>query len=195
MALLESIFLVNDRNGPSPEERDTVARIRSGDYAAFEGLYRTCARPLLAFAERIVANPEAAEEVVHEVFLNIWKGRETWRPRGQVKTYLYGAVRNRALREKQNRRRMEPLGFRAETEADVAGSHPDRLLQQAELERAVSRAVEALPERQGLVFTLSRRHEMTYAEIAAVLGIAPATVEVHMVRALRFLRKRLRDFL
>jgi RNA polymerase sigma-70 factor (ECF subfamily) len=65
----------------------------------------------------------------------------------------------------------------------------------AEFERAVKRAIGQLPHRCGEVYALSREHFLSYAEIGEVLGISPKTVEVHMGRAFKLLRKALAPYL
>src|SRR6059058_3973026 len=78
------------------DERAWADRIRAGDIAAFETLYRTYWQRLFAFAFRYVQSKEDAEELVQEVFFRIWRGRAQWMPAGAVRNYLYLAVRNAA---------------------------------------------------------------------------------------------------
>jgi len=69
----------------------------------------------------------------------------------------------------------------------------DDALHHEELEQRAREAVDALPERRRQIFLLSRRHELTYTEIAGALDLSVKTVETQMSRALRFLRERLED--
>src|SRR2546421_4233159 len=78
------------------DERAWADRIRAGDIAAFETLYRTYWQRLYAFAFRYVQLKEDAEEIAQEVFFRIWRGRAQWMPAGAVRNYLYLAVRNAA---------------------------------------------------------------------------------------------------
>ena len=78
------------------EERAWVERIRAGDPAAFEALYRAYWERLYAFAFRYLRSKEDAEEIVQEVFFRIWRGHAHWVPAGAVRNYLYLAVRNAA---------------------------------------------------------------------------------------------------
>jgi RNA polymerase sigma-70 factor (ECF subfamily) len=168
-----------------------VERIRAGDESAFEALFYAYHEPLCRFACRFVDAPDVAEEIVQEVFLFVWERRESWDVRESAKTYLFSAVRNASvsyLRHEQVVRRHE-----AETVPLLvqANDNTDEQLASNELVRAVHAAVRRLPHRCQLVFTLHREQGLTYAEIAAVLGISPKTVEVHMGRALKALRKSL----
>lgn len=173
------------------QSTDLVERIRAGDAAAFEALFHAHHASLCAFAYRYVGARDLAEEIVQEVFLFVWERRETWDVRTSVKNYLLTAVRNAAvsyLRHERVVRRRE-----AETIALFSRSTPtaDRELHNTELAGLVQRAVDRLPDRCRLVFTLHREQGLTYVEIAEVLGISPKTVEVHMGRALKGLRKAL----
>lgn len=179
------------------EDQELVDRIRQGDHAAFEALFRVYHQDLLRFAHFYVKRLAVAEELVQDIFHNIWQRRRSWKPRGALRSYLYGAVRNHANKYLRGRKVRDRYRTRKQLEADrrIADETPERELRRKELSEAVRGAIAMLPERRRQVFKLSRQQGLTYAEIAAVLGISENTVEVHMVRALKFLRKRVSDLL
>jgi len=74
-----------------------VARVRAGDEGACETLFRTFHAPLWKFAYGYVRSREAAEEIVQEVFLALWRNRATWEVHTSVRAWLFGAVRHQAL--------------------------------------------------------------------------------------------------
>ena len=84
---------------------------------------------------------------------------------------------------------------RAAVEADEAAPGADEELRYGEVAKAAARAIESLPERCRLVFTLSRQQHLTYAEIAQTLDISVSTVETQMWRALKILRAKLAPYL
>jgi RNA polymerase sigma-70 factor (ECF subfamily) len=176
-------------------ERAWISRIAAGDEAAFETLFHAYHARLCAFAYRYVGAHDLAEEMVQEVFLFIWDRRETWDVRTSLKSYLFAAVRNAAL----SYLRHERVVRRHDAETVELFTRPtpstDSEVRTTELVAAVQRAVNRLPERCRLVFTLHREQALTYAEIAEVLAISPKTVEVQMGRALKTLRKALAGFL
>lgn len=167
-----------------------LERIRSGDEAAFEALFRAFAPGLCALAARYVGSRAVAEELVQELFLDIWTRRAHLVVDRSVASYLQTAMRHRALNHLRHERRMVmPLpddGRRDESDAAAPGE--SELLDALELQDAI----EHLPARCRLIFTLSRQQDMSYAEIAASLGLSIKTVETQMGRALRSLRERLR---
>jgi len=173
-----------------------AAGVRSGDGASFEALFRRYYAPLHAFARGYVGTAEAAEDVVHDVFLRIWARRDAWVVRASVKSYLYAAIRNHALDDRRRRRPevewCEPAGPTDDGD-DVAPLHAsaDAALLTSETHDAVECAVAALPGRTRRTFLLSREHGLTYGEIAAVMNVSVKTVETQIGRALKALRAAL----
>ena len=135
-----------------------------------------------------------AEELVQDVMLELWRRRETLAAEGSAQAYLFQATRNRVL----NHLRHIKIEQRSEPEIrDEHASVPraDTTVVQEELDVAVQRAVQSLPDRCREVFELSRVHGLKYAEIAKTLGISVKTVEAQMGKALRILRERLAPWL
>ena len=168
-----------------PHPIEWLERVRCGDEAAFESLFRAFAPGLCAFVARYVGSRAVGEELVQDLFLKLWQKRAELAVEQGVTTYLFTAARNRAI----NYLRHEAVAARAA--AGVVGRIDDasqpreaELLEMLDLQDAVDR----LPARCRLIFTLSRQHDMTYAEIARSLGLSVKTVEVQMGRALKALR-------
>jgi RNA polymerase sigma-70 factor, ECF subfamily len=187
-----SLQRVDIRPGAPDDDIACLERIRAGDAVAFEELFRRYAEPLYDCAHGYVGSRDAAQEIVQQVFVNVWERRCEWDVSHTVATYLFRAVRNGSLNALRDRRR--GLAFRARLSDTVTRTAPDiaQEIEAAELAVAVARVVARLPARCREVFRLNRYHHLTYAEVAEVLGLSVKTVEVHMARALRELRTRLR---
>jgi len=188
------------RSAVPGRDRAWVAAIRRGDPAAFEAMFRAYRGDLVGFVASLLRSEPAAEDVVQELFLRIWRQREDWELAGPLNTYLFRAARNGAI-SRMRRERVE-LSFqrrvRAGAEGPVLGSArvpgADELLRARELEQAIMAAVDELPDRCREVFQLARYHRLSHAEVGQVLEISVNTVEVQMTRALAHLRKRLAEF-
>lgn len=173
-------------------------RIRAGSHHAFERLFFAYASDLCAFAAQHLDEEETAEDIVQEVFCDLWRRRESWHPGGTTKAYLYSAVRNKALDHLDHRR--VGRNYRAAKKRDQrhgrcgAEDEPLRDLQSRELREMLNQAVESLPERRRMVYCMVRRHGMSYAEVSDSLDIATKTVENQMGRALKTLRDRLDEY-
>src|SRR5215217_1297158 len=174
---------------------DWIARIRSGDEAAFEALFRALAPGLCALVTRYVGSRGAAEELVQELFFDLWQRREQLAPEQAITGYLHVAARNRALNWLRHERRITPwsaaMALQHDAEVDPSSPSEGELLDALELQDAIAQ----LPARCRLIFTLSRQQDMSYAEIAGSLGLSIKTVETQMGRALKALRERLRHLL
>lgn len=179
----------------NPSDQQWAEHIRDGSYEEFARLFHTYYKELVCFSEGYVRMPEVAEGLVQEIFVNIWRGRQTWNPRGTLKAYLYGAARNHSLKYLRRRRTTRRIKDELSRWAAVSEEGPDADVEYEEFSRAVRRAIEQLPERRRQVFKLSREQGLTYAEIAAVMDISVNTVENQMVRAMKSLRSRLSAFL
>jgi RNA polymerase sigma-70 factor, ECF subfamily len=170
------------------DDRALAGRIRVGDIAAFEALYRTYWQRLYTFAFRYVHSKEDAEEVVQEVFFRIWRGRAHWAPAGAVRNYLYLAVRN-AARDRLERA-VVARRWRLGQVATVTEIQSD--LDAADLIAAVERALAELPSKRSAVCRLRLIDDLSYAQIADRLGICQKTVETQLARGLKFVRGRIR---
>lgn len=173
-----------------------VARIRGGDEIAFAAMFDAFCRPLLAFACAQLRSRGAAEEVVQDLFTSIWMRRSAWVVRRSLRTYLFQAVRNRVLNYQRDMRARMSHWAPPDLAADMLAAQPapqraDDRVGVDELRHAVAHAVSALPARNREVFLLVRRHHLSYAEAADVLGVSPKAVEQHMMRAFHALRVRL----
>jgi RNA polymerase sigma-70 factor, ECF subfamily len=175
-------------------DRALVDRIRGGDRQAFEVLFREMYQSLVAFAARYVGD-DRAEELVQELFLDLWAARDRWDVHGSVRSYLFTAARHRALNVRR-RDAVERDWATEESHDDVRALHPHPVIPDAALEReeeqqAVAAAFALLPERCRLAMQLRWRDGLSYAEIAEVLGISVKGVENQLGRGLRALRQRL----
>lgn len=169
---------------------EQTEQIRHGDREAFKELFHAQYEALCRYAYRHVGALEVAEDLVQNVFFDLWKRRATWDPRHSPRAFLYGAVRNQ-IRKHHRRSSIRNHVTGADVVDDLpAQEDPEAALHDRDLHRMKDQALDALPLRCRHVFMLSREHGLTYAEIAAVLSISIKTVETHMGRALQLLRGR-----
>jgi RNA polymerase sigma-70 factor (ECF subfamily) len=185
--------------GRRQELQSLVALVRAGNEAAFEQLFREYYNPLCVFVQRYVGGAEVAEELVETVFARLWEQRERWEVRGDLTAYLYSAARNQAVTYRRHaavERRMRERSLRDGVSPGVSQVRydPQQQSEADELTTAIRNAVECLPERSRLIFTLRWQHHLSYAEIAATLDIATKTVETQLNRALKALRVHLRPY-
>ncbi|MFT4024275.1 MAG: RNA polymerase sigma-70 factor [Flavihumibacter sp.] len=160
----------------------------------FEGLFRTYYKPLHAYALTMLKDPAQAEEMVQQVFVNLWEKHQQLGIRQSATAYLYRAVHNRCLNQLKHEKvkaayqqynQLRPVDYPS------AASR----VQLTELQEKLDDALSALPEQCRTVFQMSRFEELRYQEIAGRLSISVKTVENQMGKALRLLREKLADYL
>lgn len=162
-----------------------------------EELFREHYVELCAFVYGYVASDDAAEDVVQDIFLSIWKDPARWTERAdKLRILLYVAARNRALDHLRYRQVRERHARRA-TGADLPNPFPaaDIALAQQEIEVALNSAIAELPGSARQIFLLNREEGLTYREIAERLGISIKTVETQMSRSLKKLRSSMAEYL
>lgn len=175
--------------------KEWVEQASLGNHDAFEKIFLRFYGPLCKFAWRFLNSRHIAEEVVQDAFLSMWESRETLDSGQNIKSYLYQAVRNRAL----NYIKHEKVAERHNREITWINPEPatqiHSLDEESEFVRQVQQAISHLPEGARQIYKLSRKDGLTYQEIAEVLDISPKTVESQMSRALKMLRNTLSKFI
>ncbi len=174
------------------QDAHQAARIRSGDEYAFRDLFRSYYTLLVKLAWRFVRDKQLAEDVVADVLLKIWQNRSDWHPEISIKAYLFQATRNQAINQAKRQQREQERFSDVDEFVSTANVTPEDILHQKEIAEEISRAIHQLPDRGRDIFRMHRFDHFKYNEIAKALNIHVGTVETHMVRALKFLRNRLK---
>jgi RNA polymerase sigma-70 factor (ECF subfamily) len=169
-------------------EAQLIAGIRAGDRTAFEIVYRTYYPQLVAFAQRhgACSKPDA-KEIGQEIFLSIWRNRNTWDVRSGLEAYLFGAVRNRVRRACRFR---PPQELRATTRTSVDNSGEHRPII-SELTATINAIVSDMPTRCRDIYHLHHTEGLNTRAIAKALDLAIPTVKRHHARALHLLARGL----
>lgn len=172
-----------------PGDEALIVQVARGDRTALAALYDRHVGVMTALAQRILGNPRDAEDLIHDVFVEVWQRAGDFDPsRGGVRTWMLVRVRSRCLDRKKSpavkRRRALPEGD------DVLGADPRA--NDADLDGARLReALDALPPDQRAVLVLGYFEGLSSSEIAAHLGIPIGTVKSRVSAALGKLRERL----
>lgn len=171
-----------------------VARIAAGDQGALAELYDCTAAKLLGFALLIVKDQQDAEEVVCDVYLQLWRSSLRYDPtRGSVLAWMLAICRARAIdRHRYRRRRARSFGDVAVSEAGARGAaedgEPCDLLQQLEQGSAIRSALERLSPVRRQLLALAFFQGLSHEEISIETNLPVGTVKSHIRRALATLR-------
>ena len=164
-----------------------MLRVKAGDRTAFEELFHLYQKPLANYLFRLTGNRARAEDLIQDAFLRLWKAAPTYEPTAKVSTYVFRIAHNLFLNEAARRREKALESMDAETRSDPASD-----LNRRELQSAVQKAVEELPEGEREVLLLSEYNGFKYAEISEILGIPVGTVKSRMFSAVQRLKEALK---
>lgn len=166
--------------------------LKGGSELAFRELYDRYWKKLLVRAHILLGNREDAEEIVHDIFVQLWKKRETIEIENKVVTYISAMLRYgcfKLLAESKKRHRLVP--FEQEAGANLFSYSVDEYLDFENLRAELERHVCELPHSCQLIFRYSREMGLTDKQIAEKMDISVNTVRTQMGRALRKLRTSL----
>ncbi len=176
-----------------------IERVRKGDRIAFNELYRQYYLSLRSYAE-LFLDEEESEDVVQDVFLNVWLRKEGLDDSQSLQGYLLRSVYNSSLNVLKKKGRSNDYRSVYEQEIEEIGYKyydPDandviRKLYNQDLRAEINAAINSLPARCREVFTLSYLHDIPSKEISLQLGISLSTVDNHIYSALKLLREKLK---
>ncbi len=175
-------------------ESEWFEKIRNGYAVAFEAFFLGYCQPLINFARRSVHDISVAENIVQDVFLNVWINRSGLDVSLNIKSYLFIAVKNQALKQIKHEDVVRRSAELVKSDRSSIKT-PEEEMCDTELKNSLYQAIDELPEKCRLIFSMNRFDQCTYAEIAEILNISIKTVETQMGRALKYLRKQLAHFM
>ncbi|WP_242203085.1 RNA polymerase sigma-70 factor [Aestuariivivens insulae] len=183
-------------NIASINNEDFINSINEGDVAAFEILFNLYQSKLLFLASNYIANREDAEEIIQNVFIKIWSKKNI---KSNLNGYIYTLTKNACLdylRTKKQQLNIENnlLQLEASINYNALSDDAASLVLERELNEAVLKSINLLPEKCKDVFIKSRIEGLKHKEISKKMNISPKTVENHLTKALKHLRVSLRDF-
>ncbi|MGA8502435.1 MAG: sigma-70 family RNA polymerase sigma factor [Candidatus Sulfotelmatobacter sp.] len=186
-------------------DAEVMLRVKAGDQSAFDYLVQKYRRPLVSFMYRLARNSAAAEDLAQEVFLRVYRSRQTYEASAKFTTWLYRIATNLAVNHARDTRHERPEvtvsldepDEETGTTLDVADGTitAEEALLRRERMLAIRGKVEALPERQKLAVIMHKYQQMDYKQIADVLKLSESATKSLLFRAYETLREQLKEFL
>jgi RNA polymerase sigma-70 factor (ECF subfamily) len=181
-----------------------MLELSAGNMAGFDFLIQKYRKPIVHFMYRMVHNQAVAEELAQEVFLRVYRSRETYRAEARFSTWLYRIATNLGVNYARDTRHertastvyLDEADSETGTTPDVADSTPDveaKLLRQERL-NAIREHVLALPERQRMAVLMHKYEGMDYKQIGDVLKLSESATKSLLFRAYQTLREKLKAF-
>lgn len=167
----------------------------------FSDVYTTYYPKLVRFAKEYVGVNEEAENLVQDIFLQLWNKSALFESMVNMNAFLFTMVKNRSidfLRSKlveENRNKSLVETLEAQVSLDALEEFDERMLSGDDIEKVIQEAIDDLPERCREIFIMHKLKGMKYAEIAVTLNLSVSTVDNQMGIALKKLRVKLKDYL
>lgn len=163
----------------------------------FDNLFKELYPPLCGFANRIVNNLPDAEEIVQDVFVNLWQNQSKIIINKSLKSYLYQMVHNSAINHLEHLRTLKNKVHKLATDDEWKSIHTSYFVEESfleimeamETENKIMALLDQLPDKCKEIFLLSRYHNLSNEEISIKLHISSSTVRVQIFNALNHLRK------
>jgi len=175
-----------------------MLRVKEGDVKAFERLVELHQSIMIGTAARMLGNLDDAHDIAQQVFIRVWKSAPRYEPSAKFTTWIFTIMRNLVFNETRRRSRRKEFSLDQENDdeaprqyADLTAPAPDQLTEQDELERALDKAIAALPEKQRLAVIMRRYEDTPYEHICEVLKMSLPAVKSLLFRARAELRKHL----
>ena len=183
--------MLDDNSSDTDPSIEWMIQLRDGNEAAFDQLVERWQSPLINFFYRSLTSYEQAEDLTQLVFIRLYRAAPAYQPRARFSTYLFQIAR-RLLINEFHRSQRKPLETRDPTDlhAVTSGQEDQRY---AEIEEAFTEALKRLPESQRTAILLLKQQELSYQEIAEVMGASESAVKTWIFRARQFLKQELKD--
>ena len=185
-------------------DAEVMLRVRAGDDSAFAYLVEKYRRPMVGFMYRMTHNAATAEELAQEVFLRVYRSRESYQADAKFTTWLYRIATNLGVNHARDTRRDRPEvtvslddpDQESGTTLDLADKRQtvEQMMLARERLAAIRQHVMALPERQRTAVLMHKYQGMDYRAIAEVLKLSEAATKSLLFRAYETLRERLKSF-
>jgi RNA polymerase sigma-70 factor (ECF subfamily) len=189
---------------PDPDAA-LMLRVKEGDMIAFEGLVQRYKQPVLNLVFRMLRDATEAEDIAQAVFIQVHKSAHRYQAASKFSTWLFTIARNLCLNEIRRRSRHPTDSMDAghmdndeqpwqQFQDKVTAGPPETLLH-LELEEKIEEVLSELPENQRTAIVLCRQNELSYEDIAKVLGCSVSATKSLIHRGREFLKAKLKPYL
>ena len=176
-------------------ENILIEQIKNGDKNAFETIFKTYYSHLCAYANKFVADIDDSEEIVQEIFFQLWQKRDEINILTSFKSYLFRSVHNSCLNYiKHKNIQQKHIEHTLYEQKDNSIEFTDSI-ETSELQNKIRMTIDKLPTERKKIFLMIRFDNLKYAEVAEKLNISIKTVENQMGSALKFMRNELKEYL
>ena len=180
-----------------------IPQLQKGSESAFKELVDTFQEKVLNTCLGFVPNRHDAEDIVQEVFIEVFRSVEKFRGDSKLSTWIYRITTTKCLEHIRGKKRLKRQAFfksligmseKADRIAAFDFDHPGILLENKERAEKLFEAIDKLPDNQRIAFTLHKIEGLSYKEITEIMELSLSSIESLMFRAKKNLKKYLHDF-
>lgn len=152
-------------------------------YTTFTILYEQQYERLFRFALHFVPDPEDCEDILADVFVAIWTNWDLLKRIDNLNSYLYTSIKNRCLKILNKQNHFEEYIEELHIHLSIDPTTPETILYSEEIKQIIENALNQLPKRCKLIFIMLKEEDLTYKEVANILGISEKTVQAQQIIA------------
>lgn len=179
-------------------EEKMIILLKEGDLTAFNVLFNAFYYQLYFYCRKYISDPDDAKDLLQNVFLRLWEKRGEIEIEVSLKAYLFRSVHNECLNYIRSTRlnlSLSDIDNELILHEENKLNTPDIETESNEIEREIDSIINKLPEQCRRIFTMSRMKGMKNKEIAKLLSVSVRTVDTQIYRALKVLKKELKEYL
>jgi len=175
-------------NSTLNQDQILIDRLRDGDELALTELYNKFWQALFMSAYNVIKDKELCEDIIQDIFMNIWHNREKIEIHISLKGYMYACARYQVFNHLRKNKGKIHVELFDDLEKRFLSTTPETQFMHDELVQQLNKIIESLPEKCQAVYKLSREEQLSHKEIAERLNISTKTVENHITKALHTIR-------
>ena len=175
-------------------DEELMQEIKADNMFAFDALYKKYSKKLYKFGYSILKSPEESENLMQDVFLNLWENRHKVEKDSSIKSYIFTIAYNSAISVIRKKAKESQFVEYLKSLQQINIEPVNVELEYNELTKKLDEIVKALPQRQKEVYLMHKVDGLKYSEITERLHISVNTIENHMSRALKTIRKKLGNY-
>ena len=176
------------------DEKYLITILNKGDDASFEALYRLYSKRLFGYLIRLVKSESIAADLLQDAFIKIWNNRQNIDPEKSFRSYLFRITENLVYDFFRKAARDKKLQAAIIESYDDSYNHVEESFCVAEVDHKLKEVIKLLPAKRRQVFQLIKIEERSYEEVSELLHISVSTINDHVVKATKSVRKNLERF-